>query len=158
MGRTKPGILFFALPALFAPPAAAQRAAVDSARVASMADHAMSGPMDANMMKHMELSPPRAPTRDDSLRARRVAADLKQAIAKYRDTAVAIADGYQMFLPNLKAQKVFHYTNYRRAFKEAFRFDAAQPTSLLQTRRRRQAATRRGDVHDAEEREARPSG
>jgi hypothetical protein len=134
MGRTKPGILLFALTVLFIPPAAAQGAAADSARVASMADHAMSGPMDANMMKHMELSPLRKATRDDSLRATRVAADLKKAIAKYRDTAVAVADGYQMFLPNLKAQKVYHFTNYGRAIKEAFRFDAAQPTSLLYKR------------------------
>lgn len=108
--------------------------AADSARIAGMADHAMSGVMDENMSKHMELTPTRKATHDDSLRATRVAADLKRAIAKYQDTAVAVADGYKMFLPNVKNQKVYHFTNYGRAFKEAFRFDPEQPTSLLYKR------------------------
>src|SRR5215467_6540338 len=34
-------------------------------RPAGMADHAMSGPMDENMMKHMQLTPLRTPTHDD---------------------------------------------------------------------------------------------
>jgi hypothetical protein len=99
-----------------------------------MADHAMSGPMDEHVIKNMELTPTRKATRDDSLRATRVAADLKRAIAKYQDTAVAVADGYKMFLPNLKNQKVYHFTNYGRAFKEAFRFNVEEPTSLLYKR------------------------
>ena len=106
----------------------------DTARMAGMADHAMSGPMDENMMKHMELTPARTPTRADSLRATSVAAELKRAIAKYQDTAVAVADGYRMFLPNVKKQHVYHFTNYGRAFKEAFRFDPSQPTSVLYKR------------------------
>jgi hypothetical protein len=106
----------------------------DSARIAGMADHAMSGHMDENMMKHMELTPIRTPTRADSARATRVVAELKQAIAKYQDTAVAVADGYRMFLPNVKNQHVYHFTNYGRAFKEAFRFDPSQPTSVLYKR------------------------
>jgi hypothetical protein len=110
------------------------KASADSARIAGMADHAMSGPADENMMKHMELTPVRKATRDDSLRATRVAADLKRAIAKYQDTAVAVADGYTMFLPNVKNQAVYHFTNYGRAFKEAFRFNVAEPTSLLYKR------------------------
>jgi hypothetical protein len=99
-----------------------------------MADHAMSGPMNANMLKHMELTPVRSATRADTARARALVAELKPAIAKYRDTAAAVADGYQMFLPNVKNQRVYHFTNYKRALKEAFRFDAAQPTSLLYRR------------------------
>jgi hypothetical protein len=39
-----------------------------------------------------------------------------------------------MFAPQVKQQRVFHFTNYKNAFKEAFRFDAAQPTSLLYRR------------------------
>jgi hypothetical protein len=64
----------------------------------------------------------------------RLAGELKQAISKYRDTAAAVADGYRMFLPNLKQQKVYHFTNYSRAFLEAFRFDPAKPTSILYSR------------------------
>ena len=108
--------------------------ASDSARMAGMADHAMSGSMDENMMKHMELSPSRPPTHDDSVRAMKLAGELKQAIARYADTAAAVADGYRMFLPNVKQQKVYHFTNYRRAFMEAFRFDPSKPTSILYSR------------------------
>ena len=115
-------------------PGSAGGAAMDSARMAGMADHAMSGPMDENMMKHMELTPARAATHDDTVRAMRLAGELKQAIAKYSDTTAAVADGYRMFLPNVKQQKVYHFTNYGRAFMEAFRFDAAKPTSILYAR------------------------
>ena len=106
----------------------------DSAQMSGMADHVMSGPMDENMMKHMELTPLRAPTHDDSTRALKIATELRQAIAKYQDTAVARADGYQMFLPNVKEQRVYHFTNYRRAFAAAFHFDATKPTSILYKR------------------------
>jgi hypothetical protein len=108
--------------------------AADSAQMAGMADHAMGGPMDANMMKHMALTPSRPATPADSARARRIATDLKRAIAKYADTSVAVADGYRLFAPNVKNQRVFHFTNYGHGFKEAFRFNAEQPTSLLYTR------------------------
>jgi hypothetical protein len=116
--------------------AAAQQSsgAMDTARMAGMADHAMSGPMGENMMKHMELTPVRAATPGDTVRAMRLAGELKQAIAKYSDTAAAVADGYRMFLPNVKQQKVYHFTNYGRAFMAAFRFDAAKPTSILYSR------------------------
>jgi hypothetical protein len=111
----------------------------DGAQITGMADHAMSaeatgGDMDANMMKHMALTPSRPATAADSARARRVAADLKRAIAKYADTSAAVADGYRMFAPNIKNQRVFHFTNYGRGFKEAFRFNDEQPTSLLYKR------------------------
>ena len=46
----------------------------------------------------------------------------------------AVADGYQMFMPNVKTQRVYHFTNYRNAFLEAIRFDASKPTSLLYQR------------------------
>jgi hypothetical protein len=106
----------------------------ESLHMAGMADHAMSGPMSENMMKHMEMTPARSPTHADTVRALAVAAELKRAIAKYADTTAAVADGYKMFLPNVKAQQVYHFTNYRRAFGEAFRFDATKPTSLLYRR------------------------
>jgi hypothetical protein len=141
MNTSKNRILVFSTSLFFAAAQAGAQAghvhpkpANDSARMAGMADNAMSGPMDENMMKHMEMTPLRRATRDDSLRAGRVAAELKRAIAKYQDTAVAVADGYAMFLPGLKTQRVFHFTNNGRAFKEAFRFNAAEPTSLLYKR------------------------
>jgi hypothetical protein len=86
--------------------------------------------MDADMMKHMELTPVRAATHADSAKARALVSELRTAIAKYRDTSAAVA-GYQMFLPNVKDQRVYHFTNYRRALKEVFRFNADEPTALL---------------------------
>jgi hypothetical protein len=103
----------------------------DTMQMAGMADHAMSGPMDENMMKHMELSPPRAPTHADTIKATKVAADLKRAIAKYEDTTAAVADGYKMFAPNVKNQHVYHFTNNAHAIGAVFKFDPAKPTSIL---------------------------
>jgi hypothetical protein len=105
----------------------------DSARMLGMADHAMSGmgAADTNMAKHMRMTPRRTATHADSVRAAQIVKDLRVALARYRDPAAAVADGYKQFLPNVKNQKVYHFTNYRLAFMEAFRFDPAKPTSLL---------------------------
>jgi hypothetical protein len=78
----------------------------------------------------MKLTPTRPATAADSARALRVAAELRQAIAKYKDVRVAEADGYEMFAPKLN-QEVYHFTSTWRSMKEAFRFDPAQPSSLL---------------------------
>jgi hypothetical protein len=139
--------LSIAMMAAAFPPAAAQRDRAhpdstrvpsDSARMADMADHvmggAMSGAMDANMMKHMALTPLRPATRADSVRATTVAAELTRAIAQYRDTAAAVADGYRMFMPAVKNQRVFHFTSTRRALLSIIHFDPAKPTSVLYTR------------------------
>jgi hypothetical protein len=115
-------------------PPAAVKPGADSATMVDMADHAMSGPMDENMMRHMRLTPLRTPTHGDSVRATRVVAELKQAIAKYQDTAAAVADGYKMFLPGVKNQRVYHFTNNGRALLAAFHFDASKPTSILYKR------------------------
>ncbi|MFI5228141.1 MAG: hypothetical protein ACHQWU_03675 [Gemmatimonadales bacterium] len=97
-------------------------------------DDGMDGSMDANMMKHMTLTPQRPATHADSVRALTVASELKRAIAKYQDTAAAVADGYRMFLPGVKAQRVFHFTNNGHALRAAFSFDPAKPTSILYKR------------------------
>ena len=90
--------------------------------------------MDPIASKHTELSPERRPTAGDSARALKLAGELRQAIAKYKDTAVAEADGYHMFLPGLKNQKVYHFTNNARGFEAAFHFNPSKPTSLLYKR------------------------
>jgi len=90
--------------------------------------------MDPIASKHTELSPERRPAAGDSARALKLAAELRQAIAKYKDTTVAEADGYHMFLPGLKNQKVYHFTNNARGFEAAFRFNPSKPTSLLYKR------------------------
>jgi hypothetical protein len=87
-----------------------------------------------NARFHMAMTPTRRPTREDSVKADRVLAELRESIAKYRDTADAVADGYRMFMPNVKVQRIYHFTNGRRAVAEAFRFNPAKPTSLLYKR------------------------
>lgn len=103
----------------------------DSSRIAGAADEAMGGPLSANARKHLRLSPTRKATVADSVRAREVVKTLRAALAKYTDTAAASADGYRMFLPGVKGQRVYHFTNSRHAIMEAVRFDPAKPTSLL---------------------------
>jgi hypothetical protein len=85
----------------------------------------------ANAGLHMEMTPALRPTAGDSVRAARVAATLRTALARYADTTAAVADGYHMFLPGVKTQKVYHFTNNWRAVQEAVRFEPTRPTSLL---------------------------
>ena len=82
-------------------------------------------------MLHMQMTEARPGTPADSARAAGVAALLRDALAPYADTTAAVRDGYQMFMPQVKTQKVYHFTNRLNAVKEAFRFDPAKPTSLL---------------------------
>jgi hypothetical protein len=104
--------------------------------IAGAADESMGGHHhnDMNSRFHMELTPTRPATRDDSLQAQRVLDELRQSIAKYADTSAAVADGYKMFMPNVKVQRIYHFTSGKRAFAEAFRFNPAKPTSLLYRR------------------------
>lgn len=103
----------------------------DTAGMVSAADAVMSGPASPAAQKHLRLSPVRTATRADSVRAREIVRQVRTALAKYGDTAAASAAGYRMFMPGVKQQRVYHFTNYRHALMEAGRFDAAKPTSLL---------------------------
>lgn len=114
---------------------AAQPAAAtgDSASAAHAAEHAMGAP-HVDVSDHMRLTPERPATAADSARAAELLATLRSSIERYRDVRVAEAEGYRMFAPGLKHQRVYHFTNNRRAFREHFRFDPTQPTSLLYRR------------------------
>lgn len=100
----------------------------------SSMDMAHAGAMDVNMSRHMRLTPTREATRADSVRARALVTQIRAALAKYGDTTAAVADGYRMFAPQLKQQRVFHFTSWRNAIAERFRFDPTRPTSLLYSR------------------------
>lgn len=89
----------------------------------------MSGAIDAN--PHLRLSPTRTPTAADSAKAAAIVADARVALAKYTDVRVAEREGYRMFAPGVKNQNVYHFTKLGAAIRERFRFDPAQPTSLL---------------------------
>jgi len=87
-----------------------------------------------NEALHMLMTPTRPVAQGDSARAAAIAATLRASIAKYADTTAAVADGYRMFAPQIKNQRVYHFTRGWNAVQEAFRFDPARPTSLLYAR------------------------
>lgn len=102
----------------------------DSSAVAHT-DAAMSGAAAGFAARHMDMTAARPATARDSARAARIVRALRVATAKYRDVSVAVKDGYRMFAPNVKEQRVYHFTNYRSAIASSFGFDPAKPTSLL---------------------------
>jgi hypothetical protein len=92
--------------------------------VTSMAEpHAHLGP-------HFRWTVLRTANDEDRRRAEALVTALRQALEPYRDYRRAMADGYEPFLPNV-VQVHYHFTSKWRGFKSAFRFSAAQPTSLL---------------------------
>lgn len=79
----------------------------------------------------MEMTPRRSLTHADSVRAATIVSELRAGIARYRDVRVAVDDGFRQFAPQLKNQRVYHFTSTKQAIANAFRFNAAKPTSLL---------------------------
>ena len=85
------------------------------------------------MNAHMYMTALRPENPDDEKRAEQILATLRPSIERYKDYRAAIADGYQIFLPNIP-QPQYHFTNWRYAFEAEFVFNAAHPTSLLYKR------------------------
>ncbi len=92
------------------------------------AHEAMSGPM--SMDPHMTLTPLRPRSPADSIRTAQLVAQIRTALARYRDVRVAEADGFRKFLPSVK-QPIYHFTSWRWALRAGRRFDSTRPTSLL---------------------------
>jgi hypothetical protein len=86
------------------------------------------------MGAHMRMSALRDPQPGDQEKAQKVAEEARNVLEKYRDYNAALADGYQIFLPNVP-QKMHHFTKWQYAVGEAFRFDPGKPTSLLYEKR-----------------------
>jgi hypothetical protein len=98
---------------------------------ARAANDAMSMPgMDMAANPHMFMTELAAKQPGDDRRAAEIVEILGKAIAKYKDYRVALADGYQIFLPKVPQQQ-YHFTNYKNAFTAAFIFNPSRPTSLL---------------------------
>ena len=83
-----------------------------------------------HMDAHMHMSALRNPLPGDRERAQKIVDEVRPALEKYRDYNNALADGYEIFLPNVP-QKMYHFTNYLYAFGAAITFDPTKPTSLL---------------------------
>jgi hypothetical protein len=96
----------------------------ESGANASMAPH------HAHMGPHMKWTSRRPADPEDARRAGDILIRLREAVAKYRDYHAAIADGFEPFHPEI-AQPHYHFTSKWRGFKAAFRFNPAEPTSLL---------------------------
>jgi hypothetical protein len=84
-----------------------------------------------HMGPHMKMSMLRTPQSGDAQKADDVVNAARATMEKYKDPTAAEADGYKLFLPQVKHQKQYHYTNYSNAFAAALGFDATKPTSLL---------------------------
>jgi hypothetical protein len=84
----------------------------------------------SHMAGHMYMTPLRPMQPSDRQKANAVAAAAKQAMAPYQDYKKALADGYQIFLPNVP-QHIYHFTKHEYGFEAAFHFDPSKPTSLL---------------------------
>ena len=81
-------------------------------------------------MVHMRMTSLRVPSAKDRQRADQILAVLREVIEPYKDYRAALADGYQIFLPQMP-QHEYHFNNYWNGFVESFTFDPARPTSLL---------------------------
>jgi hypothetical protein len=90
--------------------------------------HSMEGHMD--MGPHMKMTALRPAKTGDAERAKEVVESARKASEHYIDYHVALAEGFQIFLPNIP-QKMYHFTNYRYAREAAFHFNPEHPTSLL---------------------------
>ena len=91
--------------------------------------HSMEG-HHMDMGPHMKMTALRPLKPGDEQKADAVAEAARRAAEKYADYRLALADGYEIFMPNVR-QKQYHFTNYRYAFQAAWHFDPDHPTSLL---------------------------
>ena len=91
--------------------------------------HAMQ-PGQSMDMAHMRMTPLRSASPGDRQRADQILATLREIIEPYKDYRVALADGYQIFMPRMP-QHEYHFNNYWNGFVESFTFDPTRPTSLL---------------------------
>jgi hypothetical protein len=83
-----------------------------------------------DMGPHMKMTDLRPIQPGDKEKADHVAQAARTVAEKYKDYKVALADGFQIFLPNVP-QKQYHFTNYKYAWEARNHFDPSLPTSLL---------------------------
>lgn len=108
--------------------------AMSSMNMNDMHDSHLGGGEMGNMKDHMKWTDLRPADPADTERADKLVETLKTALAKYQDYHAAEAAGFRPFHPEIKAQKVVHFTKWTYALKAAFEFNPAEPTSLLYER------------------------
>jgi hypothetical protein len=87
-----------------------------------------------NMTLHMTYTALRPENPEDKTRAASIVTDLQRALTKYQDYHAAEAAGFKPFHPEIKGQKVVHFTKNWYGLKAAFTFNPDEPTSLLYER------------------------
>ena len=105
-------------------PMSAQSGAADAPST-----HAGHGGM-AHMSGHMYMTTLRPVQVGDREKADAVVVAAEEAMAPYKDYRKALADGYEIFLPNVP-QPIYHFTKHEYGREAAFHFDPLKPTSLL---------------------------
>jgi hypothetical protein len=104
--------------------APAQTGAHDHQEPELMSDSVVAG-------KHLRVTPQWPLQQGDQARADSLVEVARAALARYADVAEATRDGYQMFAPKVKGQKVYHYSNRGNARAARRAFDATAPSALL---------------------------
>ena len=127
--RLFPSIISVALACIAGPaiPTHGQTPQADAPHTHSSEDS--SGGM-AHMAGHMYLTTLRPVKSGDQQKADSVAAAAKEAMAPYQDFHKALADGYEIFLPNVP-QHIYHFTKHEYGRDARRQFDPLKPTSLL---------------------------
>ena len=99
---------------------------------ASTTAHAAAPSMSGmpGMSRHMRMTELRPKAPGDQHKADTIVAAAKDAMAPYQDYHRAIADGFDIFLPNVP-QPQYHFTNTMNALAARSHFDPSKPTSLL---------------------------
>lgn len=79
---------------------------------------------------HMHMTTVRPLSVGDQQRADALVRAATVAMAPYKDYRKALADGYEIFLPEV-TQTQYHFTKYEYGRQARLRFDPSKPTSLL---------------------------
>src|SRR5260370_33615871 len=83
-----------------------------------------------DMGQPMRMTALRRHRSGDQQRADEIVKQARQAIERYKDYKVALAEGYQIFIPDLP-QEMYHFNNSWYGMESDRRFNVAHPTSLL---------------------------
>jgi hypothetical protein len=84
----------------------------------------------AHMSGHMYMTSLKLPQPGDQQKADAIVEAAKTAMAPYQDYRKALADGYEIFLPDVP-QPQYHFTNHEYSRAARSTFDPLKPSSLL---------------------------
>ncbi len=86
------------------------------------------------MGAHLLMTVPARQRPGDAERADSILAVARSVAARYASPADAERDGFRLFAPRVRHQRIFHYANRRNALLNRWGFDPARPSAILYTR------------------------